>query len=243
MRFNEKIILFFNSITMAIKKYQSKKKTNFNKKIKSIVKSEINKDVETKIFNLGSSVSSALATQTVYSLNPLSSIVAGTGVNQRIGQEINLKNLNVRILIQNTSATVRQTTYYRIMVLWHESAYTTSWAYSGTALGSSELFHSSSNLLTSPPNRKLGLTLLKDKLMAVRAQTSNAATQSANQTTLNINIPFKNKKVGYVPGTTYLKQRQLYVVVIPGSADVGLISGVSAVGSIDICGTVSYTDA
>lgn len=207
--------------------------------ISQIVKKQINSNEETKIYSSGSIVSSALASSNFYTMSPVQPISQGTNNNNRIGNEIFLKSLAVRMVFQNTN---RQTLFYRVLVLWSESLYSVGASYTTGALALGDVFYTGSNVLNLPPNLKLGQNIVYDRIHNVSAKVANAGTPYYQQKQIKIWVPI-NKKVVYQAGVGYFNKKQLYVLVIPFSLDSGVVQNVTSVGAIDTMFLTTFKDA
>lgn len=225
---------------MAIRKTVKSVAPKTKKAITNIVKKELKKDVETKVWSTGSTTSTSLTKQSLYTLSPIAGIVQGTNNNQRIGNEIYLKNLTLKLLIQNNN---RQSQTYRLLVLWNEANYSITWSYNNS-LGSTDIFYSGSNMMNVPPNFKLGQKILLDKILHQDAITSSGTSSAPYVKQFVYKFAIKlNKKVKFLPSSPLLNGKQLYVVLIPDTADAGSISGVTTCGAVDFQALLSYDDA
>jgi len=232
----------YKKVTLGIRaksKKRAKIAPSTKKEITQIVKKQINKREETKVYSSSNAISSSLASGTIYNLSPTQQIVQGTGINQRIGNEIFLKNITITLVMQNR---LQQSLYYRLMVIWMPEWLSASWTYNTGITSGTELFWTSSNLISAPVNYKLGNTILYDKVFNLSTKTNNGAAPYYQQQFKRVKVKI-NKKLTYEPGTNFFTKKQLFVVLIPLSIDAGITPGVSSVGATDIHCLTSYQDA
>lgn len=209
------------------------------KAISQIVKKQINSAEETKIYSSGSLVSSALASSNFYTLSPIQILTQGTGNNNRIGNEVFLKSLTIRMVMQNRTL---QTLFYRVLVLWSENIYGAGASYTSGGLALGDIFYTGSNVLNLPPNLKLGQNILFDRTYNISTKANNGATPYYQQKAMKAYIPI-NKKIVYLPGSNYLNKKQLYIVVIPFSMDSAVVQNVTSVGAVDMMFLTAFKDA
>lgn len=220
--------------------------TRLGKTIKKIVKKEIKKNEETKLF-YASTTASALASNLVYTLSPTQGISVGTSAQARIGNEIFIQNLTLNM--KALSAETIASTNIRVIVMWNDVQKSGGWAFNPTGLVEADFLLASSDNINSLPNYKLGVNILYDQVISMRSSCPVLFTATANtkftrsQVLKRVTIPLKGKKVVWEPSTNYFNDKQLYVVIIPQSQDVGVIPGVTTVGALDIQALLSFKDA
>lgn len=210
------------------------------KAIKQIVKKEIKSTEETKIYSTGSATSTNLVSSTIYTLAPCQLINQGTNNNNRIGNDIYLQGIKLHMLFQNRA---QQTLFFRISVIWHIDQWNGNWSYNGSAIGSTEIWYTSSNVCQAPFNTKnTGTQVLYDKVFNVSTTVNNGVTPYYKQTMFKKYIKI-NKKLTYLAGSQLFKNKQLYILVTPFSLDSGITQGVSSVGAIDSHALLYFKDA
>lgn len=203
--------------------------------VKKIVRREISRAEETKIFATNDLKSTGLLMNTLYTLSPLT-ITGGTGSNQRIGKDIYLRHLKVRLAIQNT--TTQNQVQYRVMVLWSDSQYILDWTtYAGVGIGSSDIFYGSNNYTGALIDNKRNVKIICDKLYTVTAPVSGTLVKK----NFSFDCPLFQKVTFINAANNILKDMQLYVVVIP-TTPAGT-SGVTAVGDFSAQALLTYKDA
>lgn len=224
--------------------------SKLKKTVTAVVKKEIKKAEETKIYYV-TAVNSTAVTNGLYTLSPVQGITQGTGAQgARVGNDIFLQNLTINVLMQSLANVVQ--TNFRIMVLWADDMYTAGWNFLGGPLNglvASDFLLTSSNIYNSLPDFKQDINVLYDQQFSIQSFQATTFTTTANtaynkgQITKKITIPFNGKKVSWTQGSVFFNKKQLYVVIIPNSPDNGITQGVTSVGAIDIQALLSYKDA
>lgn len=216
------------------------------KAISTIVKKQINKNEESKF--LFQTITGNVVSNNIYTMSPIQSLAIGTGQNNRVGNQVRLQRLTIQFLLQNSVAWSQ--TNLRVLVFWSPYTYSAGWSLSNvTSFGSSDIMLGTANNFASPIDFTKPITLLYDKKHTINAkdvQTFNTTTNltfTKNQIYRKISIPLNGKKIQFVSGSSWLTEKNLYVVLIPQSADTNVIAGVSTVGALDIQSIISYKDA
>lgn len=231
---------------MALKRYRHKKRVgkklapSTRKAVSALVKRQISRAEETKIYSTGSATSSALTRESIYTLSPLQVITQGTGNYNRIGNDIYLQGIKLNMLFQNLGQ--RQTLFYRVAVLWHTSQWNANWTYQD-CLTKNELFYTGSNPMQTPFNTKnTGTTVLYDKVFDMSSTSNNGATLFYKQKQFSKFLKI-NKRLTYLAGSNILKSKQLYIVIIPLTIDAGSVAWTTSCGAVDMQSLVYYKDA
>lgn len=202
--------------------------------VKKIVRRELGRQEETKIFTTGDLLNTGLKENTLYTLSPLT-ITTGTGLNQRIGSQIYLRHIKLRMNITNTTA--QPQVQFRVMVVWSDSQYLLDWTtYAGVGLGSSELFYTSNNYTTALINNKLNTKVICDRLFTVNTDVASAVVRR----TFSMDCPIY-QRITYLGSNNLIKDQQLYVVIIP-TTPAG-VTGTTSIGSFTAQALVTYKDS
>lgn len=202
--------------------------------VKSIVRRELGRQEETKIFSTSDLLNTGLKENTLYTLSPLTITIGGNPV-QRIGSQIYLRHLKVRMSIQNT--TTQPQVQFRVMVLWSDSQYLLDWTtYGGAGVGSTEIFYPNNNYTMALINNKLNTKIICDKLFTVKSDISGAVARR----NFSLDCPIY-QKITYLGTNNFIKDQQLYVVIIPTTPSG--TTGVTSVGSFSAQALVTFKDS
>ena len=201
--------------------------------VKKIVRRELNKNEETKIWATSDLKSTGLLQNTLYTISPMV-VAVGTGVNQRIGTQIFVRHLKVRLAISNTNT--QSSIQFRILTLWSDKQYALDWTAYGAALGSTDIFYPSNNYTGALINNKLDTRIICDKIYTVKTDISGQLIKK----NYSYDCPIM-KKVTYLGANNLVKDSQLYIVIIP-TTPLG-VNGVTAVGDISAQALLTYKDA
>ena len=95
---------------------------------------------------------SSMTHNTIYTLNPLGNIPIGAGANSRVGSEIYVKNIILRLMISNRTAAASATgrdsaTMFRVMWVKIDQDYLSGSDSLSTGVGSTDVFVQASNYL------------------------------------------------------------------------------------------------
>lgn len=204
--------------------------------LKSVVKREINKSEETKVYTTGSISSTLLKHNTIYTLQPTQFITQGTDYVNRTGNTIFLRHVKLKGLVSPGTANYIT---YRVMGIWSESQYIGASFAFNSGVGVTDLFHSANFYTYALVNPKLPSTVIYDKLHTVK----NTITGVESTFPLELDLPIMRKMI-YQPGsglTKLFKDKQLYIIIIPYVA--GGTSGTTNVGAWDLQATCTFKDA
>lgn len=227
---------------MAYRKKMSTKTRRTKRTVTKAVQRVLKKHVEVKRFipaAFNRSSFSALKHLVVYDTAPLQILNAGSGEGQRISTAINVKDLYLTINWQSIASTA-PFTKIRVMVFWSDNEYAAPPTNLHANFVASDLLLSNTYQTESiygKPDLKTGVIdrLMYDKTFTNECNFSGAFAKSVVK---NIRVPI-NQKVDY-RNDGYLRQNQLYAVIIP------YIGGGSA-GSTDLpffgmSSMITYTD-
>lgn len=207
--------------------------TRANKAVKKVVRRELNKQEEIKQYYPTSASSSALTHNTVYTLSPIQGLTTGTSANNRVADQIFLRKLVINGDIQ-CSAT-QSIVVHRVLVLWTDQQTATTWGFN-SVFGTTNIFYATTNYAYAMINNKLNNTIICDRTITAKADIGS----EIKSTPFKIVCPIF-KKIKWQSGSIYLKDKQLYVVVIPHVA--GGSSGVTVAGTANYNTLLTYTDA
>lgn len=172
---------------------------------------------------------------TLYSYNPLSVIVNGTGPSQRIGSAIKLKGISFRFTVDGVvSSTTANPTIWRVMLV--ASTVQGNVANFGTVLGSSNLFFSTA--VTLPVNSHVDSRVAKlicDQTFETKPRIAATPDNLAGFVDCEINMPFE-----FQSGSVFGVSSNLYLVVTPHVA--AGVSGTTVAGNITGEVLVCWTD-
>lgn len=207
--------------------------TRANKAVKKVVRRELLKQEETKQYYPTSVTSSALTHNTLYTMSPIQGLAKGTASNERVADQIYLRKLVITGDLQNSGA--QSNVLHRILVLWTDQQTATTWGFN-SVFGSSNIFYTTTNYAFAMINNKLNNTIICDR--TVKAEADIGSSIKSKQ--FKIVCPIF-KKIQWQFSSTYLKERQLYVVVIPHVP--GGSTGVTVAGTANYNALLTYTDA
>lgn len=146
---------------------------------------------------------------TIYTFNPFSNIGQGTDIFSRIGDEIHVTNFHVRLHFKGKGSVSQQS--YRLMLVKHEDEVLSSTDnYLSSGLGSTDLFFTFQNALTSIPDFKR-IKVLHDEIIRVPKESTPTQINSVDR---EYTFPF-NKKINFKTGTNFAKTENYYLVIIP----------------------------
>lgn len=149
-----------------------------------------------------------------YGLNLTHAIAQGTGVQQRIGQKINLKNFYIKgkLTAINNATVGNGTTLFRLMIVKSDQEITIS----NATLTKSDIFRGTTNNVSSRGFPDLSkISVVYDRQFLMKADIQNA----------NEHIPFTlNKKIGKKvffnqDSQSYLKSDQYYLLITASKTD------------------------
>lgn len=214
--------------------------------IKTIVKKELVKDSETKFSNQNENFATRIQSQ-VYTYAPLQTYpLPGSTYYQRIGSDIYLRNLVLKFNFQNSGVNAASPgpfpiVRFRIMAFWADSQLVVTpgtGGVFGSGVGTSQLFFGSTvGTANALINNKLDHVMILDKTIVVKADYAGELKSSIQTISLKL-----NKKVTFHNDTApmFLKDKQLYVVVIPYA--VGGTDAISVVGGFCCDMMITYKD-
>lgn len=201
--------------------------------IKSVVKREINKNQQTKVFITAESTGSPLQ-NTFYTLSPFQGLVAGTADNNRIGQRVFIRHLKIRGLINNL--TTIPEFKLRVWVVKTDAQWNNGWAFTSSQIGGSDLVYTATNPVFALNNNKSTCTVICDKTFSVKADFTNE--QKAQM--IEMDCPIMKEEI-YAPSSVFFKEQNYYVVV-NGFGFSG-VTGVTTVGGVTWTAIVTYKNA
>lgn len=221
--------------------------------VKKIARREIMNQEETKLitfgqtnFGGGTGSNSPLLNNTVYTYNPVHLISQGVQDYQRTGQQIFIRHIRFRILI-DVSTSSSSDYEYRMMVITSERNYNNA----GTSMTPQSLVSASdlflpntyggfSNLHHAMINNKQGNKVLCDRRVTVKATEGTTASPISRE--FNLECPIF-KKVTFLSTTppSLLKDVQYHLVLIPNVP--GSLTSTTHVPKVSVSALVSYKDA
>lgn len=208
---------------------------NFDsKRVKTIVKKEMDKVIETKRRCVTSSINTVHST--FYTMSPLTNITEGAGIDERQADKIHLLNWKVKLHLY--TPTTANKVSYRIIILWHDTEYATgSDAFSTARLTSSNTMINYDNPLNSFVDYKQ-CTPVYDEIHSLPIPV-----QSSQITSKCFEIDLKlDKMYTFRSGTNYSSgQKQLYLLMIP-FIEGGTI-GTTSCGGYESQWLLTYKDA
>jgi len=227
------------------KAYRAKKATTKVATIKRVVNSVLNKQEEIKQYYVDSSIATlGMQNNTISTNAPLQVLgTMGVGDGQRISKQIFVKNVLMNLRIRSSGPELIGD--YRVIAVWKNQKLNLSsgnWSLPNLGVAPLDLFFQSfaadSRMVNGFINHKLDGNIIYDK---VHRLTSGQAT---NPSQVYIPVHLKvNKKITYqdTPTQYWLKDRELYVLVIPCIA--GNATGSTVAHTLSSQTYVSYKDA
>lgn len=225
-----------------VRKVRRNKKTT----LKKMIRKEINKSEETKIYATFPSYNSGVAQNELYTMSPFQGLAQGTGDNARIGQTIFARHVKVRGWFRTKAS--NPVINVRVMVMLADEQYNalmdwTKTSTAGTGVAVNSLFYSASadgnawnyNALIQ---NKAGNTILADKVYKVKSPYS----VQVSQTPFDIDIPLF-RRLTYTYASQLFNKQQLYILVTASSPLPSLVDGVSAITEMSIQSLVTYKDS
>lgn len=219
-------------------KAKSKAKGKVSEAVKKYIKSTISKDIENKYFLQDWAATSPLpATGSFYLLSHSAAMVQGTGVQNRLGDQVRLKDLKINLVLRTPST---YNSYARVLLVQFKNP-------NGVALALTDIMPTSAG---AGPNRVLyppqqlheRVKILYDKVHHVQA-TGNV-TADYNYKFIKITKNSMNIKQTYITNGnagTYadVETNSLYLVIL-GSVD---NTSVARCEAIDMQHYITFEDA
>lgn len=188
---------------------------------------------DSKFLATNLSISSALH-NTIYSFNPLSVIVPGTGSSQRIGAGIRLKGFSFKFNVTNLNAGFNNQAMWRILLV--ASTYQGGLPNFGSVLNSGHLFYSTTGLdFTAAHVDSRIAKVVCDELITVTPTISAATAARSGFIDCSLDIPYE-----FQTTSSYGVNSNLYVVVIPHIA--GGVNGSTVVGNVSGESLICWAD-
>lgn len=209
-----------------------RRKVTFAQKVKKVVHS-----TDTTQYKL-SSPSANLTHNTLFTAGVLGNIATGTGVFNRLSDNIFLTSLSMKILIQPVATNV--STYIRVMAVWSDldiTATNATDAFTTSGLLYTDLFRQTGlNYVPTGHHNINNITFAADKLIKIVPQ------YAAQQDTRIINLNLKlNKPYKYLTGSNFSSKKNLYIVI--ASNITGGTDGVTPTGALSSQSILRYKNA
>lgn len=226
------------------RRYAKKAKTAT---IKSVVKSVLNKQEETKQYGLDAEIPVGnLYNDIPVTISHLQAMATGVADGQRTGSQVFIKNVVIKHRFFSSTVSLSQlNAVFRVLLIWSDKLILANNAYvsfpsTPLAFVGGEIFFgrtaSSTRWASSLVNNKLEGQVVSDKLIKVSSPNPTNTIDGFTMQTIKI-----NKKLTYLGGTGYTKNRNLYCVIIPQVPQVA--SGSLIQWGINTQAVVTYKDA
>lgn len=235
--------MVFKKSTRFSKKTTRRPKARFTAKrrlgaalVRKTVRSEMNRQEEIKqSFNFYGIASPAMLNDCIYTTAPLQSVAQGTGDSNRIGNQIYLKNLHLRMTFSGALASLNAR--FRVMVLWLDKQVSIP-AISATNAGviNTDLFFGNYRLVNALINNKLEHKVIYDKVINIESKNT-----SIPQGLLDVRVPLNTKVTYLTAGGVFTKEKQLYVCWMPSIPFA--TSGVASAWQVNIDQLLTYKDS
>lgn len=205
--------------------------------VKKVVRRELNKREETKIFSGSTVVNSLIEGQPLTAAIP-QFIAEGVDENQRTGRKVFLRHLTLK-----GYAFSNQPVLFRVLVWWSEKTYAITASnpmFPNCLVNPTDIFlPSSGSYVRGLINNKLGNQIICDKIISVNPTISSQSTDKSFKYDCSImqNLQYLSASV-----PSNFSDKQLYVTLIPhSSTSAGSSSPIN--GGIAMNYLVSYKDA
>lgn len=213
------------------------------KSVKRIVDQEIRKQQETKFYDASSlgSYTSVGSAQTGSASNQylgcITANAAGTGVQNRVGNEIRISSINLRFDLANDSTLTSYPSIFRIMVIqWHPASVLTSSPSTASFLSAATnaTFNYNAPLLPMPQANQF--TVLYDTMVSV-APTGNPGCTKAFTVYITKFPKFATRNITFVGTGVNDATNHIFVYAVSDSAAAG------AYPKMSFWSRIRYTDS
>jgi len=226
-----------------VRKRIPRRKVRFTKKstVKKIVKSTINRQIETKTLQFGCN-DTTINYVTQYYTDPAQYIVAGSSQGQRIGNKLTNVYMRLALTYTHTDLALFQGSCLRVLVIKTDQKYPNvgggAWNTSAGLTAFEWLFSAQTDMSAAITN-KYDYTILKD--MTIKSHRNYSTISGVpNHRVLNLKLGNLNYEADQVSGVAYQKFRNTYILV--GVSNIGT-SSANAAGILSANGFLYFKDA
>lgn len=178
---------------------------------------------------------------TIYTHNFLKYITQGTSDDDRVGDEIYVKNIAMNLKLSQTTTNANEkwhSMFWRVMVVSTPKEHNTTNFDSG--IGTSDIFHDftdGNQIVAISVDKDLSCKVLFDK--TYKLQTNSTITSMSKNCKINVNV---NKPFRYKEGTVFGKYNNYYLLLIPLNENIatGIILNDS---SCDLAYHINFSDS
>jgi len=178
-------------------------------------------------------ITTSMTHNTIYTFGPSQTIARGTANDQRVGDSIHMEAFKINGYVKSNAA-VNTAVQFRILVLWSGEEYAAPTTLT-SGLSNTEIFLTNAGTWTSAgiTNPK-AVTVLDDRVINL----NNSITGVADLESFAYTVPIHQDHDYQSSGSTFGKNRNLYVVVI-ASIDGG-VTGTTTAGTVLIYGDLIF---